>query len=68
MDSGIIWLVGLFLLEAAVLVLVLFLVRAFTRSYDAERPRESFSASVDGQADAAQPAEVSADAYERAAS
>jgi hypothetical protein len=68
MDSGIIWLVGLVLLEAAVFVVVLFLVRTFTRSYDAAWPRELISASRDGNAGAAQQAEVSADEHERAAS
>jgi hypothetical protein len=68
MDTGIIWLVGLFLLEAAVFVVVLFLVRAFTRTYDAEWPRESISTSLDGHADAAQQVEVTAGKHEHAAS
>jgi hypothetical protein len=68
MDSGIIWLVGLVLLEAAVFVVVLFLVRTFTHNYDAEWPWELISANLDEHADAAQPADVRADERERAAS
>jgi hypothetical protein len=68
MESGIIWLVGLVLLEAAVFVVVLVLVRTFTCSYDAEWPREPIPASLDGHVEAAPQAEVRADERERAAS
>jgi hypothetical protein len=68
MESGIFWLLGLVVVEAAVFAFTLFLTRIFTRSHDAEWADESLSASPDRLSDATQEAKVVADERERATS
>lgn len=59
MDTGIFWLIGLYVLEAAMFVFTLVLARRFTRSHDRDWAKESVPpAELDGHAGAVHEAQV----------